>query len=144
MKTLRLLLKLATSIIIWCACPAIILWIFAQPGKIDTAPLAIALFGAWLACLASMKLTSLVRKLTASLAADSEMMQLQTERQIELTNRLNQSTCLLEEMRKRLQEARLALSTQAAWISTQKTCWACNEQKKIMDSRNNNQGDTNG
>ena len=143
MKTLRLLLKLAASLIIWCACPAIILWIFVQPGRIDTAPLAIAMFGAWLACLASMKLASLVRKLTASLAKDSEMMLLQTTRQSELIERLNQSTCMLSEMREKLQEANTALATQSAWIGTQKTCWKCGESKKIMDSRNNYQGDTN-
>lgn len=135
MTTLKLLLKLVASLIIWCACPAVILWIFVQPGKIDTAPLALALLGTWLAILASMKLWSLVRKLTASLAADSEMMRLQTERQKELIDRLNRSTCVLSEMREKLKEAHTALATQSAWIGNQQACWACNEKRKIMDSK---------
>lgn len=135
MKTIRLLLKLAASLIIWFVCPSVFLWIFIQPGKIDTAPLAIALFGAWLAGISTMKLTSLVRKLTASLAADSEMMRKQTEAQRGLIQRLNESTCLLDQVQKKLHEANIARSTQAAWISSQQTCWACSENKKIMDSK---------
>jgi len=137
MTTLKLLLKLVASIIIWCVCPSVFLWIFVQPGKIDTAPLALALFGAWLALLAAMKLGSLVRKLTASLAADSKMMQMQTERQKELIDRLNRSTCVLAEMREKLKEAHTALATQSAWISSQQACWACTQKKKIMDGKGN-------
>lgn len=134
MKTIRLLLKLAASIIIWCVCPSLILYVFVQPGKVDSTPLALAMLGAWLATIAAFKLVSHVRRITAELAAQSIVMSVQTERQSELIDRLNRSTCILSEMREKLQAANTALATQSAWISSQQTCWACSEKKKIMDS----------